>query len=161
MSTKVAPTKRTNKAKPKGRAAASSRVRKLPVVKRTEADLRRAVEQSLELLRYRKSRQTANNVIMAWAMLRALNTYRPDFARENPAMSWEYVRKRPDLLMVTAMAATRFEREMFGEGCETLSWIGCVQDIKTVKALHHIWDGFSEPVEFDLLGETYMALLHD
>lgn len=161
MSTKVAPTRRTNKAPAKRRASAPAR-HAVKVVKRTEADVYNAVERSLDVLRYRYSRETAESVITAWATLRALNTYLPHVAREHPALNWEYVRKHPDLMMVTAMASLKFEDSMWGkEECYVLSWIGCVQATETVRALHRIWDPFSEPVEFDFLGVVVMALRHN
>jgi hypothetical protein len=160
MTTKVAPTKRTNKAKPQGRAASPARVRKLPVVKRTEEDVRRAVKQSLDLLRYRYRRGTCEQVILAWALLRMLNTMRPDIVEKYPSLVWSYIRNNPDKMFVTATAAFGFDRDVLGDEGVFAAYIGCCQDEETVKRLHKIWSPFSERVPFDLMGEAYMALLH-
>ena len=156
MSAKVAPTKRTNKAKAKGRAASPARVRKLPVVKRTEDDVRRAVNQSLDVLRYHHSRDKANSIIIAWACLRVLNTMRPDTLIG--VLSWDYVGKSPNRMELIGLAAMAWDT--LYDTAPLLSFVAATQDPEIVKKLHTIWSPFSEPVDFDFLGETYMALLH-
>lgn len=160
MTTKAAPTKRTNKAKAKARASARVKPTATAPKPFTEDDVRNAVERSRDLLRYRYSSSTVENVIMAWATLREMNNHRPDFIAMYPTLSWDFVETHPDMMMVTALSAGLFESSVMNMSEPFLEWIGCVQRVDDVKALHKIWSPLNVAVGFDVLGEAVMALRH-